>query len=131
MPDARHALRGWITRLNELADLPTDVAPDVAEAAKREVVSLASAGKAPDGQPWPKTKDGHRPLQNGAKAMTARAVGSSIVLRLTGHYARHHLGAVRGGVKRQILPSGKIPAPITEAIRKVVSTRFHDAMGGA
>lgn len=124
------SLRGMIARLRQLRQLPEQAAPKVAVALEGEIKKTIAKGTAPDGTPWPATKDGRQPLTSAGKALTVTAQGSVVVARLDGHIARHHLGAVRGKVKRQILPSAKLPAQVSKAITTVVTGEFRRTMSG-
>ncbi len=130
MADGSVALRKWIARLRELGKLAANSASDVAKAIKTEQLAQIARGEGPDGRPWKLTQKGERPLANAGRALTVRVVGTVIVLRLMGHHARHHLGAVKGKTRRQILPTGKIPDPVIRAIARVVTGEFHRTMGG-
>lgn len=123
------ALDAQIRKLRELGEIPARVAPRVAQSAKREIQRNVSAQRGPDGKPWPKGKQGQPVLRGAGKAVRASAVGSVVVLSLDDHHARHHLGAVKGKVKREILPTTKIPRPMTRAIERVVTGEFHAIMG--
>lgn len=129
MADGMAALDAQIRRLRELERLAPDAAPDVARAVDRELGAQIAAGRAPDGTPWPRTQRGTAPLRGAAKALRVRAMGSVVLCTLEGPEALHHLGRARGGVRRQILPSNKIPTPVTKAISEVVKERFRKTMG--
>jgi hypothetical protein len=135
MADGSVAVAEMIRRLRECGSMVDRMAPAVAVAAKREVIATASAQERPDGKAWAPGKDGQPVLRGVAGALQATAVGTRVVLRLDGHYARHHVGAVRGGKKgslrRQILPTGTMPAPMTRAIERVAEDEFKKTMGGA
>jgi hypothetical protein len=128
MADGFAELDAQIARLRSLPHLARDSAPAVARAVEAEIVRQIGRGVGPDGKAWAPTEDGNRPLQNAAKALTVRALGTTIICRLDGPEARHHLGFVRGGKVRQILPTGKIPDPMTRAIRSVVERKFLEHM---
>lgn len=123
------ALDAQIKKLRELGEIPTRVAPKVAQSAKREIARNVQAQRGPDGKPWAKGKQGQPVLRGAGKAVRASAVGSVVVLTLDDHHARHHLGAVKGKVKREILPTTKIPRPMTKAIERVVTGEFRAIMG--
>jgi len=128
LADGFAALDRQIRRIRELGQLAEESAPAVAAAVKKEVTAQIARGVGPDGKPWKPTKSGEKPLQNAGKALTVRAVGPVVVLRLTGYHARHHLGAVKGGVRRPILPTRRIPDPVTRAIKTVVTRQFRKVM---
>ena len=124
-------LDSLIGRLRELPTLARDAAPSVARAVDGELRAQLAAGKAPDGSTWQPTKDGRQPLQNAASALSVRAVGTVVLARISGHYARHHRGWVRGGVRRQILPTARAPEPVVRAVRTVITEEFRSKMRGA
>lgn len=119
-----------IARINALPGLAQRAAPDVAFAVEAELERTIGAGTTPDGEPWAPTKEGARPLAGAAKALGVAAVGTTIVVRLTGPEARHHLGRARGGVVRQIIPTDKIPAPMATAIGDVLTRHFGEVTRG-
>lgn len=129
MADGSIALRAQIAKLQELGNITTTATPTVAKAVKDEVVKQVNQGLGPDGKPWKETKAGTPPLQGAGRAVKVSAVGTVILLRLDGRHARHHLGAVKGGVKREQIPTGKIPDPVTRAITKVLTGEFRQIMG--
>lgn len=126
MASGAEALRNHVRRLRELGTLAADAAPDLADAVEGEVRAQIARGEAPDGTRWQLTQDGRRPLQSAGESLTVRALGSVVILRVVGHHARHHLGAVKGGVKRQILPTARIPAPMVRALTTTLTMRFRE-----
>lgn len=130
MADGLAKLDAWMARLRELRTLPQRVADDVAVALERELLANVARGVGPDGTPWPPTVDGHVPLQGARSALTVVVAGKSAIARLSDVYARHHFGAVRGGKRRPILPSGGIPARVASEVHRVVRDEFRRTMGG-
>jgi hypothetical protein len=130
MAEGHAALDAHIRRLRELDKLGERAAPKVAKALERELEANIRAGVGPDGTPWPATEDGHTPLQGAVSSLSVRAIGSVVVARISGIHARHHIGNVRGGVRRPILPSKRIPEPVTRAIAAVLDEEFARTMGG-
>lgn len=122
-------LDAHIARIKALPGMVGRVAPAVGQALETELTRQIARGVGPDGTPWPKTKEGEQPLRHAARALRVRAVGTTVVASLEGHHARHHLGAVKGGVRRPILPSSTIPAPAVKAIDEVVTAEFKKTMG--
>lgn len=120
-----------IARLRTLSGFVGASAPAVAVAVKRELTTQIAAGTGPDGKAWKPTKAGTPPLRGAAGALTVRAVGTVVLATLTGVEARHHLGAVKGAVKRPILPTGKIPDPVSRAIERVLTGEFAAIFPGA
>lgn len=130
MADPLHAIRKMRRKVLELGETPEAIAPKVADAAKSELASQIAAGRDPSGKSWKRRQDGRKALANAADAIEATAVGDVVVLRIEGHHARHHLGAVRGKVRRQILPTGGVPAPMVRALQAVAEEHFDKTMGG-
>ncbi len=129
MADGNIAMNAQIKKLRKLAKLVDDSAPDVAKAVKVEMVKQIDKATGPDGKAWQVTQAGTRPLKNAAQSLTVQAAGAVIILRLIGRHARHHLGAVKGKIKREILPTRKIPDPVARAIGRVVTGEFKRTMG--
>ena len=123
------ALDAQIKAVRTLPDLPEAVAPDVARELEKILDQQIARGESPDGTPLKKTAEGATPLTGAAKALSVTAVGASVFATLRGPEARHHLGLVRGGIKRQILPTKSLPAPAVEAIKRVLAQKFRAALG--
>lgn len=128
MADGFAAIDRQVARFRELARLPRASAPDAAAAVRADLLAHAARAETPDGKPWPETADGHPPLRNVASALRVEAVGASVVCSLEGRHARHHHGRVRGGVRRQVLPTSRIPTSTAVAIRGVLVERFRRTM---
>jgi hypothetical protein len=121
------SLDALIRRLRELETFPERVAPAVAVKVKEILVQQIAAAQFPSGAAWPDTQDGRKALRNAAKALDVTAVGNVIVARLNGVEARHSVGAVRGHVQRQILPSakGQLKA-ISEGVAAVIAEKLKE-----
>lgn len=128
MADGLPELDRQLARLRAMGTLAERSAPAVALAVEEDVLDHVRRGVAPDGTAWPPTLDGHLPLQGVEKNLTVRAVGTTIVATLEGEHARHSIGAVRGGKKRQILPTRGMPDSMTRAVRSVVDEEFRRTM---
>lgn len=125
MADDYAALDAYIARLRALPGMARRAAPEVADALRELVLEQIGAGKGPDGQPLQLTQDGRTPLTTGGHALSVGAVGGTVILRLRGHVARHHLGRAAGGLVRQLLPtSRKLPAAYVRAIKSTLVGRF-------
>lgn len=122
------ALDAQIQRLRKLKTLPEISAPAVAVAAKQEIKRQVRRQQGPDGKPWQKGKSGEPVLKGAGNAVRSTAIKSAVVLTLDDHHARHHLGAVKGKVKREIIPTTKIPGTMTRAIERVVTGEFFAIM---
>jgi hypothetical protein len=119
-----------IASLKSLNELPESAADDVAHVVEAELRRTIAAGTTPDGKPWKLTLDGQRPLQHAGGALKVAAVGGTVYVRIAGPDARHHLGHGRGGVVREVIPTGDIPAPMVESIRRVLMKHFERHMRG-
>lgn len=129
---AGHAkLQEMIERLRTLgATLGKTSAPEVRDALEADLRATTAAGTAPDGTPWEPKQDGGKPLVGVDRDITVTATGNKILATLRGKYVRHHFGTARGGVRRQVLPTRKIPDALSRAIGAVLSKNFHKIMGG-
>lgn len=134
MSGAEGLLRALSARLRRLGRLPAELAKEAAPDVEAAIRATAAAGTTPDGVAWaPRKTDGGRALANAAQAVTAKADGASVRVTVRGIEARHHLGRVRGGVKRQILPDGGagIPDKIGAVCVAAAKRAFARIMGGA
>lgn len=111
------AIDRMIQACRALARLPELAAPIVARNVEAELRASASAGRAPDGTAWaPRKRDGGKPLANAANAISVKALGTVVLIVLTGHHVFHHFGA-GGKPARRIIPQGSIPPKLGNAIR--------------
>jgi hypothetical protein len=122
-------LRAMIAKLRELDGMVERAAPEIAKAVERELGAQVAAGLGPDGKPLRPTKDGRQPLQNAARAIRVRAVGTVIVAKVEGHHALHHLGRARGGIRRPLIPTETTTEPVAKAIEKTLTAEFRKTMG--
>lgn len=123
-------LNEQIRRIRSIPKLARAAAPEVAQEVKREIDATIAAGTDPEGNPWPATKSGDPALVNAARAVSVRAVGSVVLVTLTGPEVHHHRGGTRGHVRRPIIPTRGLPGPMTKAIRTVLARRFGELMKG-
>lgn len=122
------ALQKQIKRLNEAEKFIPKVAPRIAAEAAAEIRKNVQNQVGPDGKPWPKSKSGEPVLLEIADRMRVEVRGSVIVMSLEGHYSRHHLGAVKGKVRRPVLPSGGTPDAFVVAISKIIGDEWSRTM---
>ena len=104
MADATATLDKMIATLRSLPERVRGTMPEIAEAVKAELTKNVAAQRAPTGEGWPATKSGKPALTGAAAKITYSIHGTVIVFQLEGVEARHSLGWVKGGKKRQILP---------------------------
>jgi hypothetical protein len=130
--DGFAALDAHIARLGGLQTFVRDAAPDCADACRTDLERTIKAGTTADGRAWKPKKEGDgKPLANAAAALVVVPIGKRIYMRLKGPEARHHLGAVKGGTVRQIIPVRTVPPSMAKVIKAVLERRFSEAMGGA
>jgi hypothetical protein len=127
---AYEALNAQIRRLQDLDGAGERYAPEVADVLHQELDAQIAAGVGPDGTPWPKTQAGSRALLNASAALETKALGNVVLAILRGPTALHNNGFARGGIRRQILPSARLPGKITDAIRTVVTRRLREDVTG-
>lgn len=130
MADGHAVLAEHIRRLRELGGIAERSAPAVAYVLEQELLGQVARQQGPDGAAWKPTEAGTPALKNTDASLTVTAIGTTVIASLTGRHARHHLGAVRGKVKRPVLPTSSIPAPAVRAITRVLTAEFHQTMGG-
>lgn len=104
--------------------------PLLADELRRELEEQIQRGEAPDGTPWPQTKEGKQALRNAAAALTVDALGFRVVAQITGPTALHHMGRSRGGIVRQILPSRRMPDALVKALGAVLQRQLYGALSG-
>ncbi|WP_437623383.1 hypothetical protein [Sorangium sp. So ce1151] len=110
-------LERMIAACKELERLPEHAAPIAARKVHEQLQRTANAGQTPDGTPWAlRKKDGGRAMVNAAKAIAVRAIGTVILITLTGPEVFHHFGA-QGKEPRRVIPQGSLPAKLGNAIR--------------
>ncbi len=121
MGQADNELNRMIAQLRGIPDLVEKILPEVADECHAVIADNIAAQVGPDGTRWPMSKNLEPVLVNAAQAVTASAIGNVILIRVTGPEARHHLGIAKGKVKREIIPTRKIPKPMVEAMQRVIN----------
>ncbi len=124
------ALRDFIGRLRKLPALAAAVAREAAPAVQEAAREQAGSGLAPDGRTWVPTKDGGRPLENAATAITAKATGALVELIIAGRHVYHHYGTGRIPA-RQIIPNvgDGVPRYLAKAVEASARRVFLRHMG--
>jgi hypothetical protein len=132
MADGHAKLDEWIKMLRELPEETARGAlPEVAEALREDLEATAGAGRAPDGSPWPpKKEDGGQALVGVTEDVDVSIVGTVVLVKLSGKFVRHHRGMARGGVRRQVIPTRKVPDAVGRAINKALVKSFQRVAGG-
>lgn len=131
--DGDRDLDAMLARLRGLGkSLPLEAARRAAPLVEAAVKKTAAAGTSPDGKPWPERKKGGRALEHAADHVTAKAVGSSVVVTLAGPDVIHNYGTTRLP-KRQVLPDAGagVPPTIAAALKRGAADAFRSLMGGA
>lgn len=115
MADGDTQLRSMIRRVEMLGGMAERVAPQVGELLRREAEAAVAEQRAPGGAPWQPTKSGRPALQGAARKASVTVSGTTVSISLTGPEARHNAGWVRGGRRRQVLPS-RVPVAVTSVV---------------
>lgn len=124
-------LTAQIERMRKLPRvIVTESAPIIAKRLDAITRENIDAGRSPDGTAWPLTQAGKKPLQNAGKALSVFVDGTTIVQRITGPEALHHKGQVSGGIRRQIIPTRRVPDAMVQAIEETLGSTFQRTMGG-
>ena len=117
-------------------ELTVAAAPEIARAVRMVFVETVNQQQTPYGEPWPPRTRGTAPvLVHAAESITASSVGARITITVLGINARHHKGAVRGSVQRQMIPYRKdgqrgITPAVHAAIVKILDRRFRETTAG-
>ncbi|HSC88274.1 MAG TPA: hypothetical protein VLC09_13420 [Polyangiaceae bacterium] len=109
MADPFEMLDGLIAKCRSVGEIGKAAAPEIADAFEVDLRRQVAAGTDPNGNAWKPTRDGEQALQDAAQSVGVAPVGSSVVIRVWGPTARHHRGRGKGGIRRQVIPSGKLP----------------------
>lgn len=119
-------LQRMIDSLKALGDLGTVAAPDCAAEIRAVLEANTRKGMDPYGEVWPlRKKDGQQALQDAEKALYCAALGNTIVMRIKGPEARHHLGKGTGHIVRKQIPDqAKLPRNLIDAITRVLTRHF-------
>lgn len=120
-------LEALILRVRDLPEFVNQCAPEAAHQVHKQLNTTIAAGADPWGAAWKPKKKGHgQPLANAAAAVFVGAIGTKILIRLTGIERRHHRGWIKGAVKRVVIPTPDrdLPVPVTDAIFKVITDSF-------
>lgn len=128
-PKAIAILKSHVAKLRGLSKLPQTLA--LRDAVEKVIGDQIAAGTEPDGTPWILTKKGEQPLKRAARAVVVEQSRNVITATIGGHHVRHHLGAVKGKIRRRILPSKRLPSPYADAIREALAAEFRRIMGSS
>lgn len=128
MSAATEALQSIIDSLGKMETLVADSMPALSAAVRAEVERTITAGTTAYGEQWQATKKGERPLRKAAAAVTVTPVNKTIYITLSGPEARHHLGRVKGKIKRGIIPERGLPSAMANSMRAVLERAFSDAV---
>lgn len=111
-----------IAKLKSISeDTPKELAAKAVPLVKAEITRSIAAGNDPSGVAWKKTKEGNTPLRNAADSLSVNSVGNVVIVRLDNHHAKHHFGIVKGGIRRQVIPTREIPDPIVRALKELAN----------
>ena len=126
------------TIIDQIEDLPDALLREniakLAAVVRMELDRTLAASSTPEGHPWAPRKRGTRPvLVHARDSVIVRGIGNQIFVQVYGHYARHHRGWVKGGTQRQMIPlkGERLPAPMLDAMRRVIESSFNTTMAGA
>lgn len=110
----------------------SELAPKVAAAVYKDLKQTIAEGETAYGQAWKPKQDGTQPLRNAAKAVSVETRGATVIMWVRGVEARHHLGAVKGKVKRPILPDvkGLLPNKMYKDIASIASEALAEHLRG-
>lgn len=126
---ALYAIDRKLGQLRLLTGLTEAGAEKAAKSVERELNRTLRAGQAPDGTPWKPKQDGGKPLKSAPEKVAVGAIGSTIIVRLKGRpTVLHHFGYARGGIKREVIPTGQLPPAMSKAIDKAIREAAEEIM---
>lgn len=117
-----------IASVQKIETLVADAMPALSKVLRAEVERTIAQGTNAYGEKWQPTQKGEQPLRHAAGALTVMSVNKTIYITIAGPEARHHLGYVKGGRQRAIIPIGKLPDPMASAMRSVLEQAFSNAV---
>lgn len=130
MSDGDVTLDEMIDSLLKTPEVLDEVMPKLAAEVKRYLVEANAAGVSPDGKEYQRTKEGHVPLREGAKAISVKVHGTTLYAKVRGVEALHSLGAARGRIKRSMLPEGDaMPPDLAERLKPIVEKHLREVLG--
>lgn len=133
MADAIKVIEAKRAMLRLVADgaLSDAAVADVATAVDKFVKGTIAAGTDSYGVPWQPKKDGTPFRFVKTSDVVTGSIGRTIITRIkTREAVLHHYGFARGGVKRPILPIGKLPPKLISAIRTAAVNRAKAVIEG-
>jgi hypothetical protein len=120
-------LEDMIKHLQSLPQAMTEeAAPRVADAIRAELARSVAAGTSPSGEKWAPRAAGGQALAGAMSSIGVAAVGSTVVVSVTGVEGRHHFGRVKGGKARPIIPTDALPATWSEVIERELTKCFDE-----
>jgi len=132
MTDPVRVIESQIAMLRLIAENVTDeCVAEVAKAVDSDVKATIAAGTDAYGKPWTPNKDGTPFRFVAASDVVTGSIGRTIITRIkTREAVLHHHGFARGGVKRPILPIGKLPPRMQAAIKAAAVRAMQSVVEG-
>jgi hypothetical protein len=128
---AFRVLDSKIAMLAIVGNLPDTCVPAVAVAIDLETKRTITASTTPYGVAWKPKKDGKAFSFVKTSDVITDHIGRTIFTRIKiRHVVLHHLGYAKGEIERQVIPSGRIPATMSAAIKRAVVREFEKAKNG-
>ena len=122
-------LQGAIDAFAALGRLPDELAAAAVVPLRQLLTANIAAQRAPSGVAWQPGAQGQPVLTGAAKALTVTSAGPTLTATLTGPEARHNSGAVKGKVKRQILPSRNSLGGVAKILQKIAAKKVAELQG--
>ena len=123
-------LQAAIDMMAKVGRLPEQVAAACVEPLRRETLANIAANRDPNHRPWPVSLSGGPVLLNAGKSLEVGNTGPTLWARLYGVEARHHLGAVKGGVRRRIIPRRDSMRGVAKIFTRVSKQKWKEATSG-
>jgi len=121
-------LQKAIDAFAELGRFPEELAAAAVEPLRAQLTANIAANVAPSGKAWQPGAQGQPVLLGAAKALSVSSSGPTLTAKLTGPEARHNSGAVKGKIKRQILPSRNSLKGVAAILQKIVKQKAKELL---
>lgn len=122
-------LDGQIKKFLAFGKLPDDMGPKAEAIVSSEIARTITAGTDAYGTPWSPKKageDGGWKFVKPGDVATTRA-GLTITAKIVSRTAYlHHAGIAKGHVRRQIIPTKKLPRRMADRLREAATATFRE-----
>ena len=113
----------WVAGLRSVSFAARSAGGMLAGTVQAQLSTASAAGHGPDGEVWEPRLDGDRALPGAGGAIDVSGSGSTIVATVEVPYSYHQ-------TKRPMLPTGQVPAAMSDAMAQRVGEAIGEALDG-